>query len=142
MPRVKGPVGSRGKREGKKLNKKELVTIHAFSKMGYTPYAIKKRTGIDNHTVAKYLATQEAYTDPKFKALVDAVCEKEIFDLVSLTVEARDRLHNLAPTMNPIEAIALMDRTFQQRRLLEGKSTNNIATLAKIISEANNDLVD
>ena len=70
------------------------------------------------------------------------ICEKEILDLTVLTVKARQRLHELAATMNPIEAIALMDRTFQQRRLLEGKSTSNIATLQKIIREANKDLED
>jgi len=32
-----------------------------------------------------------------------------------------------------IETIALVDRTFQQRRLLEGQSTQNIATLSKLI---------
>jgi hypothetical protein len=140
--RIKGPMGSRGGRRKKKLNKKEIATVHALTKLNYTPYAIHKRTGIDNHTVAKYLATRDAYTDPKFEAMVKSICEKEIFDLVALTVEARDRLHDLAPSMNPIEAIALMDRSFQQRRLLEGKSTSNIATLAKIIAEANNDLED
>jgi hypothetical protein len=139
---IKGPVGSRGKRRKKQLDKKEIATVHALTKLNYTPYAIQKRTGIDNHTVAKYLATRDAYTDPKFESLVQAICEKEISDLVALTVEARDRLHDLAPSMNPIEAIALMDRTFQQRRLLQGKSTSNIATLAKIIADANEDLED
>jgi hypothetical protein len=42
----------------------------------------------------------------------------------------------LAPRMNPIEAIALMDRSFQQRRLLEGNSTANISTISKIVLEA------
>jgi len=74
------------------------------------------------------------------QALVTEIQAKEISDLVVLTVKARERLHDLASRMNPIEAIALMDRTFQQRRLLQGKSTENVATLVKIITEANQDL--
>jgi histidinol dehydrogenase len=35
-----------------------------------------------------------------------------------------------------IPTIALVDRVFQQRRLLEGNSTQNIHTLSKIIESA------
>jgi len=35
-----------------------------------------------------------------------------------------------------IKTIALVDRMFQQRRLLEGQSTQNIATLSKLIEAA------
>jgi hypothetical protein len=38
--------------------------------------------------------------------------------------------------MTPIEAVATMDKSFQQRRLLEGKSTENIFSLRKIIEDA------
>lgn len=116
--------------------------MKALSTVGMTPYAISKRTGINEHTVAKYLANQEAYNNPKMQQLVAQVLEKEIMDLTVLTVKARQRLHERAPFMNAIESIALMDRSFQQRRLLEGKSTSNIATLRKIINEANDDLSD
>lgn len=134
--------GTRGRRRKKKLNVVEKAEVKALSEMNLTPYAIGKRTGISHHTVAKYLADQEAYNDPGMPELIAKIQEKEIADLTVLTVRARSRLHKLAATMNPIEAIALMDRTFQQRRLLQGKSTENIATLVKIITEANKDLED
>lgn len=134
---------SRGRRKGRQLNKKEIAQIGALSSLGKTAYAISQGTGIDNHTVAKYLADVDGlYNDPKMKAAVAKYAEQEIFDLVSLTVKARARLHELVQKMNPIEALALSDRTFQQRRLLEGKSTANISTLAKIIKEANKDIED
>lgn len=139
---MRKPAVTRGSRKKKKLNKKEVASVLALDSLGNTAYGIHKRTGINQHTVAKYLSQQEAYADPGMQAMVAKIAEKEIFDLTVLTVKARQRLHELAPTMNPIEATALMDRTFQQRRLLEGKSTSNIATLAKIIKEANADLED
>ena len=137
---MRSPKATRGRRKHKKPIKKELAEIKALSNMGMTPYAIEKRTGLYHTTVAKYLAQQEAYNDPGMQALVTEIQAKEISDLVVLTVKARERLHDIAGRMNPIEAIALMDRTFQQRRLLQGKSTENVATLVKIITEANQDL--
>ena len=35
-----------------------------------------------------------------------------------------------------IETIALVDRVFQQRRLLEGKSTENIGSITRLIHES------
>jgi hypothetical protein len=35
-----------------------------------------------------------------------------------------------------LETIALVNRVFQQRRLLEGKSTENIGAITRIINEA------
>jgi len=104
--------------------------------MGNSKYAIEKRTGMSGHTIDKYLANREAYTDPRMEQKIQQIKEKEIWDLTVLNVRAKDRLHDLAATMNPIESIALMDRSFQQLRLLEGKSTANVATLTKIIMEA------
>lgn len=139
---MKGPAITRGKRYRKKVNKKEKAEIVALNSLGHSNYAIEKRTGINHETIKKYLQEQEAYCDPNIKALAEKIAENEIFDLTVLTVKARKRLHELSEKMNPIEALALMDRTFQQRRLLEGKSTQNISTLTKIIREANKDLED
>jgi len=139
---MKKPAVTRGRRSRKKLNKKEIVDVLALKAMGNSNYAVSKRTGIDNHTVAKYLKDQDAYNQPDIQADIDRVMEGEINDLAVLTVKARQRLHDLAPKANMIESIALMDRTFQQRRLIQGKSTQNIATLARIIKEANKDLED
>lgn len=139
---MRSPKATRGRKKYKKPTKKELAEIKALSNMNLTPHAIEVRTGICHTTVAKYLANQEAYNEPGMDALITTIMEREIQDLAVLTVKARERLHQLAAKMNPIEAIALMDRTFQQRRLLQGKSTENVATLIKIITEANKDLQD
>lgn len=124
------------RRSGKPLKAKEKAEIKALSDMGHSNYAIEKRTGISHNTIDKYLSDQAAYADPKMQEKITKIKEKEILDLTILNVKAKNRLHDLAPRANMIESIALMDRTFQQLRLLEGKSTQNIATLTKIVEEA------
>ena len=61
--------------------------------------------------------------------MVDLIKEREINDLYLLGAKARNRLHELVDEgkTKTIETVALMDRSFQQRRLLEGKSTENMA---------------
>lgn len=41
--------------------------------------------------------------------------------------------------MRPIEAVATMDRAFQQRRLLEGQSTLNVNSLSALVIGAAKD---
>ena len=55
--------------------------------------------------------------------------DRELNDLYLLGAKARKRLHEVLDNEKPkpIEATAIMDRTFQQRRPLEGQSTENIA---------------
>jgi hypothetical protein len=130
MPRAK-------KKRGHALRPKEQAALQAQRELGLSTYAIAKKTGHAECTVRKYLAHAEAYAEPEMRALVEQIKEGEIADLVVLQTQARERLHELAPRMNPIEAIALMDRSFQQRRLLEGNSTANISTITKIVQEAN-----
>ncbi len=107
----------------------------ALSQMGMSNYQVGMVMNRSPHTIKKYCESP-LFTDPKFAKLIEEYKEKELIDLTSLTMVARARLHELAPTMNPIESIALMDRSFQQRRLLEGKSTENISSLRRIITEA------
>jgi len=126
--------------KGKRLNKREQALIKASTELGKSGYQIEKETGISHTTVGKYLKNQEAYSNPKMKEMVAQIKEYEILDLTVLNVRAKQRLHEVAERLNPIEAIALMDRTFQQIRLLEGKSTANISTLTKIVEEAHGDL--
>ena len=123
-------------RKGKKPSKESVARMLALSELGKKPYEIEKITGHSHNTIAKYLADQEAYTDPKMQERVTQIKKKEILDLTVLNVEAKQRLHEIVPKANVIEALAVVDRTFQQIRLLEGKSTQNIATLTKIIQEA------
>lgn len=139
---LKKAKATRGSRARKKLNIREKSEIKALAELNNSMNAIERRTGINRGTVAKYLADHEAYNDPKIMDAVAKIKEGEIADLTVLNIEAKDRLHQLAPVMNPIEAIALMDRSFQQLRLLEGKSTQNIATISKLVAGANPELED
>ena len=96
----------------------------ALAELGKGTDTIAAVMGRSPHTVRRYVQSP-MFTDPKFMSLVEEYKQKELIDLTVLNIEARSRLHDLAPTMTPIEAIALMDKSFQQRRLLEGKSTEN-----------------
>ena len=113
--------------------KKELAQIKVLSDLGLTPTGIAKKIGRSHHTVIKYL-NSEVYNDPEINAMVDLIKEKEVADLFILGAKARKRLHELFDEGAPktIEAVATMDRSFQQRRLLEGASTKNIS-LSSII---------
>ena len=117
-------------RKNTKPTKTELARFKAMSDLGLTPNAIGTRTGRDPQTVRKYLGS-EVYNDPEITRMVDIIKEKEIADLYLLGAKARNRLHELMDEGNTktIETVALMDRSFQQRRLLEGQSTENIATI-------------
>ena len=68
--------------------------------------------------------------------MVDIIKEKEIADLYLLGAKARNRLHELMDEgkTKTIETVALMDRSFQQRRLLEGQSTDNMVILHDTIA--------
>ena len=107
--------------------KKELAQYKALNDMGLTPNAIAVRAGRDPKTVRKYLQS-EAYNDPEIMQMVDLIKKKEVNDLHLLGAKARKRLHELLDEgkTKTIETVALMDRSFQQRRLLEGQSTENI----------------
>lgn len=129
MPKAK-------KKRGVALRPKELATIKAQQELGSSVYAIAKSTGHSNGTVKKYLANAEAYSDPDMREMVEKIKAGEINDLVVLQTKARSRLHEVVARANPIEALAIMDRTFQQRRLLEGNSTANISMIAKIVQAA------
>ena len=116
--------------------KKELAQYKALNDMGLTPNAIAVRARRDPKTVRKYLQS-EVYNDPEIMQMVDVIKEKEISDLYLLGAKARKRLHELLDEGNTktIETVALMDRSFQQRRLLEGQSTENIAQIHADVAE-------
>lgn len=123
------------KKKGKRPGKREQALMVAMKDMGKSTYEIGALLGRSYHTVQRYLV-EPMFHDKRFLEMVDEYKTKEITDLTVLNIEARARLHDLAPMMTPIEAIALMDKSFQQRRLLEGKSTENVFSLKKIISDA------
>jgi hypothetical protein len=116
--------------------KTELARFKAMSDMGLTANAIGLKTDRDPKTVRKYLQS-EVYNDPEIKQMVDIIKEKEISDLYLLGAKARKRLHELLDdgNMKAIETVATMDRSFQQRRLLEGQSTGNIFSISADIEK-------
>jgi len=122
---------------GRKPDKKELARMKAMSDLGVSPTAIANRLARSHNTVIKYLDS-EVFNDPSISRLVERIKEKELEDLYLLGAKGRQRLHELVDEgkSKMIETIALVDRTFQQRRLLEGRSTQNIASLSRMIEEA------
>ena len=67
--------------------------------------------------------------------------QEGVEDLYLLGAKGRQRLHELLDQGNSkmIETIALVDRTFQQRRLLEGQSTLNSNSLSALVIGAAKD---
>ena len=112
-----------------KPDKRDLARMKALSDLGLTPTGVAKKLGCSHHTTIKYLNLPEIFEDSEVKRLVEAIKEKEVTDLYLLGAKARNRLHNLLDEgkTKMIETCAVMDRSFQQRRLLEGQSTQNIA---------------
>lgn len=129
----------RSKTKGKQPTKREQAQMLALSEIGHGPYEIGEIMGRAPNTVRKYCQSP-IFTDPKFAAMVEEYKTKEVLDLTVMNISARARIHDLIPTMTPIEAIATMDKSFQQRRLVEGKSTENIFSLRKIISDAHSEM--
>ncbi|MBI4523148.1 MAG: hypothetical protein HY695_04960 [Deltaproteobacteria bacterium] len=122
---------------GKKINAKELALMKSMADLGHSPTAIAKHLDRSHHTVKKWLES-DVYTDPAISAMVERIKDKELEDLYILGAKSRKRLHDLMDKGDApmIPTIALMDRAFQQRRLLEGKSTENISQLTQIVEAA------
>jgi len=122
---------------GKKPSKKELARMKAMNDLGESPTSIAARMDRSHNTVIKYLES-DVYNDPAIGEMVEKIKEKELSDLYLLGAKGRHRLHELIDKGDSqmIPTIALVDRVFQQRRLLEGASTANIATLTALIVSA------
>ncbi len=122
---------------GRKPNKKELARMKIMSELGVSPTAIAEKMGRSHHTVIKYLQS-DVYTDPSIGEIIERIKEKETQDLWLLGAKGRQRLHELLDEgkAQMIPTIALVDRTFQQRRLLEGKSTINLSLKSQLVEAA------
>ncbi len=110
-----------------KPTKPEIARMKVLSELGLTSSAIARKLNRSHHTIKKYLES-EVYNTPEIHELVEEIKEKEVTDLYLLGAKARNKLHKMLEDekMKPIEVIATMDRAFQQRRILEGKSTENL----------------
>ncbi len=112
--------------------KTELANFKVLEEEGLSPNAIGKVAGRDPKTVRKWLQSDVYQNDPNVRELVEKIREKESEDLVLLGAKARERLHELIPKETKlIPLVALMDRSFQQVRLLQGKSNVNLDLLQK-----------
>jgi len=120
--------------------KTDLARFKVMSDLGLTPNNIGKGTGFDPKTVRRYLSS-EVYQDPEVQSIVARIKERELADLYLLGAKARKRLHELLDEGNTkvIETTAVMDRSFQQRQLLEGKPTANI-TFLSVLKEVDNSI--
>ncbi len=110
--------------------KTQIVKMQALHELGNSDNRIARALGISNHTVAKYIKQELSPEDKKqVQELVEKIKRTELEDLTLIGAKARARLHELLDEgkTKAIETTAIMDRAFQQRRLLEGQSTENIA---------------
>ena len=125
---------------GTKPTKKELARMKVMQEIGESPTAIARRMDRSHNTILKYLRS-EVFTDPDISQMVAQIKEKETADLYLIGGKARQRIHELLDggKMRPIEAVATMDRAFQQRRLLEGQSTLNVNSLSALVIGAAKD---
>jgi hypothetical protein len=118
---------------GKRPDKKELAQMAVMETLGHTPTAIAKSMGRSHHTVIKHLQSP-ILDDPEVKSLVDLLVKQELQDLTLINAKAREALHRYLDDVlegrkdisNPIPLVAVIDRTWQQRRILEDKSTEII----------------
>ncbi len=111
--------------------------MKVMSELGVSPTAIAEKMGKSHHTIQKYL-NSAVFTDPTIKAIVEKIRETELNDLYLLGAKGRQRLHELLDEekVQMIPTIALVDRTFQQRRLLEGRSTVNLGLKMQLVLAA------
>lgn len=118
-----------------KPTKDELAQYKVMNDMGMTAHAIATRIERDPKTVRKYLKIVD-YNTPEMKEMVATIKTSEINDLYLIGAKARSRIHEKLDDgdMKPIELVATMDRSFQQRRLLQGESTENIAQVHHMIA--------
>lgn len=115
--------------------KTELAQFKAMSDLGLTNHAIAIKTKRDPKTVKTWLQSP-AYNDPEITDMVNLIKTREINDLYLIGAKARSHIHKLLDegNMKAIETVATMDRSFQQRRLLQGESTENIAQVHQMIA--------
>lgn len=125
-----------------KPTSKELAEMVVLKNFGYTDYYIGKIMNKSNHTITKYL-NSDVFANPQVQILVEKITEREISDLKLIGLKSRSCLHKYLNAVlegekepNPIAVVAIGDRSFQQRRLLEDRSTQNIGIEADMVAHS------
>jgi predicted transcriptional regulator len=123
------------------FTKARVAAVVAMHDAGHSARAIGRELQCSPNTALAYISRAAEYLkDPLVKKLIEKWRETEADDLVALRAKARARLHEKLDNnkMKPIELIALQDRAFTQSRLIEEKSTANLALrgILKIQQEA------
>lgn len=126
-PEERKEYKNEGKSKSKRIIKatpKEIAKMKVMRERKESYPLIAKKTGFHINTVRKYLRG-DVHLIPEVEKLAAEIRTKEMADLELLGGKLRNHLHTLVDKgdMKPIETIAGIDRTFQQRRLLEGKAT-------------------
>lgn len=113
--------------------KSDIVKMQALHELGNSYRQIGLALNLSGHTVAKYIKQELSPEDKeRVKELVEKIRETELEDLTIIGAKARARLHELLDEgkVRPIEATAIMDRSFQQRQLLQGRATERVTITA------------
>ena len=123
---------------GKKPNKRELARMKVLSDMGESNRSIARQLGKGHGTIKKYLNSDVFTNAPEIDRMVEQIKDREVADLALLGARGRQHIHELLDegksTLIPL--IALVDRTFQQRQLLTGKSTVNLNLKMQLVLAA------
>jgi hypothetical protein len=114
-----------------KPTKQEIARMKVLADMGESNKSIARKLKRSHHTVKKYLQSREHLEDPETKELIRFVKDKAMSELSEIWSLASSRIRQLLKGGNSkmIETIAAMDRSFQQLRLLQNESTENISHL-------------
>jgi predicted transcriptional regulator len=117
---------------GRRPTKTEIAEIRVRRDAGESTRTIASHVGRCRNTVRKILKSDD-FSDPEVVRLINKFKERELGELHGIGGLAREILLDYLDDVlegekepNPIAITAILDRTFQQRRLLEGNSTGNI----------------
>jgi len=110
------------------MTKKEKAYAHAMYASGHNPTKIASSLGRNNKTVSSTL--QKKIDDPDLLEMISLIKKSELSELHEVGYKARRILNEYLDAVlrgdkepNVISVTAVLDRTFQQRRLLEGEAT-------------------
>ena len=129
------------KARSRRVNNKQLAQMKVLNEMGVSPTSIAKKLNLSHHTTLLYLREKtELFNDPEVIKLIKIIKERELDELFLIGKKSRavidaylDDCLEGTKQPNPVAIVAIQDRSFQQRRLLEGVSTDNIAIHMKFM---------